>query len=177
MKTRYKHRFWTELSVFILGLLLLINIRTFWYGQILLLASFLTLILDYFWYLMTKKESIRTATIILLLVSILNILRHVPNFIFIIKYYDWETFEFSPFIIKELIWLIPTFFLIIVTKTTWTNKNRSTYKQLIKSKRFKIAIGVILVGVFLELPIWGIHGDFFGQLHGHSFWNSFTHIH
>lgn len=45
-----------------------------------------------------------------------------------------------------------------------------------KSKVFIISAVILLIYILLALPIYGIHGDLGGRLHGHSYWDAY-HFH
>ena len=125
-----------------------------------------------------KKSSVKTLGITIIFFSILNFIRHSMFFIVISRI--GELFENSPdfiwFLSRESIWLIASSWILFKGINLVKEKEETDFKEYVKSKEFKILTTLIIVLLILEVPLFGIHGDFGGGLHGHGFWDGGTHI-
>lgn len=126
-----------------------------------------------------KKCSIKLLGIIISLFSIVNFLRHSVFFMVISRInevFDSDSY-FSNFLLKEITWLIPSTWIVFQAIRLIGNSRAYVFNHYVKSFKFRILSVIILILLVLEIPVFGIHGDFGGGLHGHSFWDGGTHLH
>lgn len=126
-----------------------------------------------------KKSSIKILGVSILFFSILNILRH-STFFFIIsrlkEFYE-NSIVFNQYLFRESIWLIASIWILGKGIQLIKNEKEKEFKEYVKSQEFKIITALIIIILFLEIPIFGIHGGFGGGLHGHGFWDKGLHMH
>jgi hypothetical protein len=179
MKTLRKHRIYVELFILISGLIaLLFNIRLL--TGVLIYMGLSSLIVDLITRLVTNKKDLRLLGITVGIFALINILRHFYFYIYIISVL-FENLKIDVedyfFFIRELIWIIPSVFFIFCAIKLIRNKRNINYKEYIGTLEFKIIIGLIILSIILDIPLFYFHGDFFGYPHGHGFWDISSHIH
>lgn len=126
-----------------------------------------------------KKSSLKTLGISILLFSILNFLRHSTFFIVVSKIGELYNDDpaFIAFLVRETFWLIFSTWILSRGINLFRISDVTTFDKYINSKEFKLLLIVVIILLLLEIPIFGIHPDFAGGLHGHSFWDGGTHLH
>jgi hypothetical protein len=85
--------------------------------------------------------------------------------------------EFEIYFVQESIWLIPTIAMIWIIFFLFKNKDTLEFQQFIRTKKFQFAILFIFIAILLEAPIFGLHQNSAGIVHGHAFWDAWTHVH
>ena len=126
-----------------------------------------------------KKESVKILGVSIIIFSILNFLRHSMFFIVLSRIgelYENST-DFNWFLLRESIWLIASIWILTRGVKLIKDNEEAIFEEYVKSKEFKILATLIFILLILEIPIFGIHGDFGGGLHGHGLWDGGAHIH
>ncbi len=146
-------------------------------GEIIAYIGLSTFIVDWLYRLVCKKRNISTILIIFIIFTVLNLIRHFPIFFYLSRLTDGYVKAFELYIIIHSIWLGPTIILIWITIKLIINNKVLEYNDYVRSNSFKIAVIVILLAIFFELPIWGFHPNFAGGIHAHGLWDAWVHIH
>ena len=128
-----------------------------------------------------RKDSVSAFGKLLLGFSALNFLRHA-EFFYILNHIP-PTFEFDeellflPNFWLQFLWLFVSLSIVGKGLGLAFRKDDSPFMDYTDSKEFKTLFLIILLLMLLETPVFGIHGDFGGGLHGHGFWDAWMHIH
>lgn len=149
------------------------------YSQILAVLGIEIVIIELIRNYIFKKRSLRILGIIILIFSILNFFRHKFFFEIISRFselYD-NSLEWNLLLLREFLWLILSVWILIQGINLLAKNDKIGFGEYSQSIKFKILIIGILILFALEVPVFGIHGDFGGSLHGHSFWDGGTHFH
>ncbi len=126
-----------------------------------------------------KRSSLKALGIIILLFSALNFLRHSTFLLIlwnILDYFEPDLY-FLIYFTLESIWLAASIWILRQGVSLAKELPNMSFAAYTHTKKYKILIVGILVLLILEIPIFGIHGDYTGGLHGHGIWTSFSHIH
>ena len=179
MKTLMKHRIYLELFCLIIGLsILLLNIR--WLSEILIYIGLSSLIIDIVARLVVKKKDLKFFGIVIGAFALLNIIRHYNFYLYIVfGLFDNLAMDREDyfFFIREIIWIIPSVFVVLCAIKLIRNKQNIDYSEYLRTLQFKIIIGLFILAIILDIPVFYFHGDFLGYPHGHGFWEISSHIH
>ena len=172
------YRLLVEIAMIICGLVLIFRTYQFyWLGTILVYFGLSTLVIDSTVGIIQKKKDIKTLAIVFTIFSLINALRHLNFYIHISYLESIAEIEFHIYYFLEFFWIIPSLLMFWVSIKLLINESQIDYREYIKSKEFKYVLGFVFIAILLEFPIFGVHGDFFGGIHGHGIWEAWTHIH
>lgn len=177
MKIKTTYRVIGELALLTCGIVLYFMSDFYWAGEIFGYLGLSLLVLDITNKKVRKNKDIKTLAIVFSIFTALNLLRHWYVFHILTSFEILSDLEFDFFLIREIIWLIPTILMVLISFKLVKNKGKTDFDYYIKTKELKLVVGFILIAIFLELPIFGIHPDFIGGSHGHGFWDAWSHIH
>ncbi|MEL7421640.1 MAG: hypothetical protein AAFN81_01560 [Bacteroidota bacterium] len=167
------------LLLFLLGLLVAFAIDNSLMPGILMVLgveiTFLELLRRY----LVKQSSIQVLAGVILALSVLNFLRHAMFFSVITKIRELYTsyLEIRWYLVTEFIWLVASIWIVLCGLKLLFPKGGITFAEYTTSREFSVLALLILFLFDLEIPVFGIHGNFGGYLHGHSFWDSASHLH
>lgn len=163
----------------LLGLMIFFLGDNFLIANILIIVGVELVLLELVRKYLMRKLSIKVLTNGILIFSILNFLRHSIFFIvlFNIRQSYENSAEFNWFLITESIWFIASVWILSRGLNLLFPKENINYQDYSSSKEFRFLILLILSLFALEIPVFGIHGDLGGYLHGHGFWDGWSHIH
>lgn len=122
-----------------------------------------------------KKKSMGLLARIMLVLSLVNIVRHYPVYVYFSGLL--VPIEYTFYFTRELIWLIPSWYAIWVSLRLLIRHDQMEFDTYLRTTEFKIMTGLFILMLLLELPLFGFHGGFDGTVHGHGFWDAGTHIH
>jgi len=148
-------------------------------SHILIVTGIIVILIQIASSILKKYQSCQVLGLLIVVFSILNAVRHLENLPILLEFEELTVggFYFAKFYFQELIWLIVSIVILIKGLHLLLIGNRIKYKSFRRTKTFKLIIGAVLILFFLEVPIWGLHRNFGGHTHGHSFWDGGTHIH
>ena len=126
-----------------------------------------------------QSESIRRLGIAIVIFSILNFLRHATFFFVVSRIGECyeNSLAFQGFLLRETVWLLASLWILSRGLKLLSATEDPTFGEYVQVKEFKILANLIITLLILEIPLFGIHGDFVGGLHGHGFWEIGMHIH
>lgn len=165
--------------IFVLGLLMTFLVDTFLMPNILMVLGIEVVVLELLRKYLIKKASIKILGYTILAFSVLNFLRHSLFFVVITRiralYEDDPWFHW--FLTKEVTWFIVSVWILFRGLNLLFPKEDVSFMKYIDSREFKILIVLIIILFVLEIPMFGIHGNFGGYPHGHAFWDASSHLH
>jgi hypothetical protein len=180
MSFKIKNQLFLSLNLLIAGFGLSFVNQNFWIntGAFLLSLGLIGLIISPVVFHIIKTQKTKILGLYLILFSVLNIARHFEDFYVLADLLDFLNSNFiihkTQYLISIIIWLFVSILIWIFSiKTLNTDIGLI---ELINKNWTKVILVLIGILFLLELPIFNWHGDFVGQLHGHSFWNRW-HIH
>jgi hypothetical protein len=177
MKKIQTYRIVIELAVLICGLILIFQTDNYWLGELICYIGLTALILDLTIRIVRKLRDIKTLAILFSAFTLLNIIRHLNFYLYLPTVISAKIFQYYLITLIELLWLLPSIFMILISLKLIINKKQLNYQTYVKSKEFRFVIMFVFLAIALEMPVFGFQPDFFGDLHGHGFWEAWTHIH
>jgi len=148
-----------------------------WFLELILYGLFCSLVLYFLFYVIVKSKRIKVLGFVLLGISLLNLLRHIRFYITLVLYHFYSSDFMSGYYFREYVWVFPTCVMLAYAIRLCIIKTDLDFNQYVKTKSFKIFILFYCIAILLECPIFGIHGDFGGSIHGHALWDSGYHFH
>ncbi|WP_367392194.1 hypothetical protein [Lewinella sp. LCG006] len=167
------------LLMFVVGLVIAFLADDFLIPGVLMIVGMEVVFLELVRKYLIKKSSIKILAYTILVFSILNFLRH--NVFFIVVSRISELYKNDPdfnwFLVTEFIWFWVSIWILSRGFNLLFPKEEINYEEYTASKEFRVVVVLILCLLALEIPVFGIHGNFGGYLHGHGFWDAWLHIH
>jgi hypothetical protein len=116
------------------------------------------------------KKSSKLLGIYILVFVIFFLFKYSTDFKNIVHINDIEKFRYLHhiYLIKLIIFLLVLVFLLYCSLTYTTTEK--TFDNIMKTLKIKIIFFVVIILIFLESPIFGIHENKNKLFHGHSFW-------
>ena len=176
---KFKFRLILSVTLFAIGIISLYFTELRLISEIAIVVGLQVFIFSIAFHFVFRKKSINLLGVSLIAFSNLYLCIHYIFFIFILRFQ--ELYDYDPYLIG---WITGQLIVVIIAMLIffhgcWLIKNYDSKKFniYIRSNIYRTIIGLILILLILELPIFGIHGDFGGIVHGHSIWNSQLHMH
>ena len=125
-----------------------------------------------------KQNNTKALGWYLIIFSVVNIIRHFEDWYILMHL---QEFIESAYFRSHYIYATGLFIWLLASAYIWTVSIKFvrvnyTLSDIFKNNRTKILLTILIILFVLEIPIFNWHGDFTGQIHGHSFWNN-NHIH
>ncbi|MEL7248234.1 MAG: hypothetical protein AAFO03_07435 [Bacteroidota bacterium] len=175
----HKHIVLYGVLIFLLGLLIAYSIDNSLLPGILMVLGMELTFLELLRRYLVKQSSIKLLGAAILVLSVLNFLRHAAFLKLIprIRELYVSYLEVRWYLITESIWLMISIWIAWCGLKLLFSKEVMSFGAYTASKEFSVLALLILFLFDLEIPVFGLHGNFGGYVHGHSFWDSASHLH
>jgi hypothetical protein len=176
LNTRY--RIIIEMIILGLGIFFLfLNINYYWIAEMIMYFGFFAFIIDFIIWIILKKQTVRVLGIIISILTFVNLLRHIDFYNLLFDIRLQFKLQYLKYHIREIIWFFPSILMIYYSVKLLINKEKMGFIKYVEEVEFKIILGFFLLAIILDFPIFGVHGDLGGGLHGHGFWDAYFHLH
>jgi len=163
----------------LMGIASIILFENIFFTQIFLVIGLELIVLSLVSKYVLKSASLKVLGIVIIVFSTLNFFRHSVFLIVlsrIFELYEGDS-DFTTFLMRGFDWLLGALWIAYIGLKLVFDPPEVTFDTYVKSSQFQALAVIIIVLLILEIPVFGIHGDFGGRLHGHSYWDAGMHMH
>jgi hypothetical protein len=173
VKASVKYRVLVGIILLITGLFIYSLTNFNFVGEILIYLGLASLIIDYLIEFIFRRKNLKILGFIFLIFSIVNLLLHINFYTKLTGTGKVIDIKYGVYFIRDLIWLI----IIRVSVRIIINKNNKKFEDYINGTEYKLILAFIILMIILEIPIFGIEGDFIKGLHGRGLLDSWMNMH
>jgi hypothetical protein len=137
------------------------------------LPAFIVLI---FWDIIRFKKSKKLMIVSLILFFSFEVAFSVSELFYYFKHYILKIQVFSIRSILIYTWVILTTLSILLIIRIIIKKQKTKFDDLIIMNELRIIVLFIIILIIMKIPVFDIHPNLGGVLHGHSFWY-WSHLH